>query len=268
MTSQLTRSSSLTPEDHSRFDELLRDDEADLAYLADAWQWLACLTPRGTQKRWAQFRRPLIATRELESFGLSGVPRPTPADVSVLDVLAQLSHTAAWIVRELMHVVPLVPQRPEIWLPGRPASVDARPWLRLALHWLPAADALTRTDDDPIVEWVEARLTQLVGDVARLMGDVRDGQELAGICPWCGGRTSPVKTGQPTMRVHYPHEQLAEPLRLDELQPDEVAQPLIVCHGLNCSPPWTACGTKWRGKPAWNIREWDMLARRLMLAGA
>lgn len=251
-------------------DAKLRDDQADLAYLAEAWQWLLPLRQRGTPKRWAQYQRQhRMPTSDLASFGLAaGVPRVAPADVSVLDVLADMASTSAWIVRELRHALPAAATRPEVWMPRHPASVDARPWLHLARHWLPQADVLTRGDDDPIVVWVEARLTQLVGDVARLMGDVRDGQELAGLCPWCGGRTSTSTTGQPTMRVHYPHEDLAEPLDPNAVRPAEGGpQPLIVCHGLNCAPPWTACGTRWRGQPAWNIREWDMLAKRLIAPG-
>ncbi|WFN93454.1 hypothetical protein [Gordonia sihwensis] len=246
-----------------------RDARRDLEYLAAAWPYVGALRERGTPRRWVQHdqRRAsrMLRVREIERRGLRGVARPTPADVSVLDVLSQIASVAEWIVREMTHVLPQY--RPEIWLPARAASADPRPWLRLAIRLLPQADAATRSDDEPIVMWIEARLHPVITTAARLLGDARDGQELAGLCPWCGGRTSK-GVGYPTMRIHYPAElDLTQPLDPDVSPIERLAagqaEPLIVCHGLLCDPPRDACGLDWHGQPAWAMREWDWLAKRL-----
>lgn len=43
----------------------------------------------------------------------------------------------------------------------------------------------------------------------------------------------------------------------------EEDEPLVVCRGLNCAPPSSACGFRHRGQPAWPIREWDWLSKML-----
>lgn len=245
-----------------------RDVVRDLRYLEAAWPFLVELRERGTPRRWVQHdqRRAVAPVRmkEMESRGLRGVARPSPADVSVLDVLSQIADAFEWIVRELTRTLPQY--RADVWFPARSASVDVRPWLHLALHHLPYAHAATLDDDEPIVVWVEARLHSVIATASRLLGDARDGQELAGLCPWCGGRT-PRGVGYPTMRIHYPAEMdLDAPLDPDVAQTARTAagiEPLIVCHGLLCEPPPAECGLDWHGMPAWAMREWDWLAKRL-----
>ncbi|MGB6246091.1 hypothetical protein [Gordonia sp. (in: high G+C Gram-positive bacteria)] len=244
-----------------------RDAVRDLEYLAAAWPYIGALRERGTPRRWVQHdqRRTarLLRMSELDKRGLRGVSRPTPADVSVLDVLAQIAVVSEWIIREMLDVLPQY--RPEVWLPSRSASHDPRPWLRLAARLIPQAHVATAADDEPVVVWVEHRLHSVISTAARLLGDARDGQELAGLCPWCGGRTER-GVGYPTMRIHYPAElDLSQPLDPDGTLVERLggAEPLIVCHGLLCTPPGSACGLDWHGQPAWAMREWDWLAKQL-----
>lgn len=246
----------------------LRDDVRDLEYLADVWPWLITLRVPGTRKRWAQHsqRRRHLSVAALDSMGWKGVPRPAAADVSVLDVLGGIDAASRRITDEALYVLPQY--RIEVWRPQRAPSHDARPWLRLAARLLPQAHDATLDDLDPIVEWAEARLGSLAADAARMMGDVRDGQDLAGICPWCDGLTDR-GTGEPTLRIHYPSDaDLTAPFDPDAGLVARPAGgtdcgPLIVCHGVNCTPPSRDCGHRWHGRPAWNMREWEWLAKQL-----
>ncbi|WP_454175008.1 hypothetical protein [Gordonia sputi] len=245
----------------------LRDDVRDLEYLAEVWPWLISLRVPGTRKRWAQHsqQRRHLSVDALDAMGWKGVPRPAAADVSVLDVIGGIDAVARRVADEALYVLPQY--RIEVWRPSRAPSHDARPWLRLAARLLPQAHDVTVDDLDPIVEWTEARLGVLPADAARLMGDVRDGQDLAGICPWCNGLTDR-GTGEPTLRIHYPRDvDLAKPFDPDagltRTNEPRDAGPVIVCHGVNCTPPSRDCGHHWHGHPAWNMREWEWLAKQL-----
>ncbi|MFT4127353.1 MAG: hypothetical protein QM662_14135 [Gordonia sp. (in: high G+C Gram-positive bacteria)] len=242
----------------------LRDVLADLGYLIEVWPWLIELRVPGSRKRWAQHdhrRAGVLSEAMLDSMGWKGVPRPAAADVSVLDVLARIDHLAAALSREVLDVLPQA--RRDVFQPTHAPSHDPRPWLRLSARLLPQASAATADDDDPVVVWAERRLSTLPTDVARLMGDVRDGQDLAGICPWCHGRTSR-GIGEPTMRIHYPDHARGGGAPFDpDANRDDGAGAVIVCLGVNCSPPSHSCGQRWHGHPAWNVREWEWLAKQL-----
>lgn len=226
----------------------------DLWYLADRWRLvLECRIP-GTAKAWTQTasgRR--VSTAQLPALdaGGHGAPTPAPVSVSVLDVLADYHGVATVVYPRVMRAA---------GLSTRPVrSRDPRPYLvEAATHLTVAAD---RDDSVPIA--VASAIRPLTMDVARLMGDVRDGQLLAGICPWCRGRTA-AGTGVPTMRLHYPPADAAGPIDPDGMLGRGGDQPLIVCHGLNCAPPSAACGESSRGRPAWTPREWDWLAKMLL----
>lgn len=246
----------------------LRDDVTDLQYLEEVWPWLVTLRTPGSRQRWVQrdSRRRVLTSEDLDAMGWKGVPRPAPADVTVLDVLAGVVDVGRRCAVEMLRALPHL--RWEVWCPTVPATRDARPWLHLAARLLPQAHTATVDDLDPIVEWVEARLGSLPADAARLMGDIRDGQDLAGICPWCHGLTAR-GVGEPTMRIHYPSGTVhAQPFDPDSRKSAGDGQgALIVCHGINCTPPSHACGTRWHGHPAWNMREWEWLAKQLGTPG-
>ncbi|QWY82328.1 hypothetical protein SEA_PHISHY_54 [Gordonia phage Phishy] len=251
-----------------RIEAKLRDVRRDLSYLADVWPYLVALRVPGTRKRWAQndirHRGVALTANQLEAMGWKGVPRPAAADVNVLTVLGTVDSLANRISLEVLHVLPQYNTR--VFRPDAAPARDPRPWLRLLAWLLPQAHTATANDPDPIVLWAERILAQTPADAARMIGDVRSGQDLAGICPWCDGLT-PAGTGEATMRIHYPDEMdLTKPLDPDA--PMSAADrnrpgPLIVCHGVNCTPPEHDCGTHWHGHPAWNMREWEWLAKRL-----
>ncbi|WLP91336.1 hypothetical protein [Gordonia sp. NB41Y] len=252
----------------------LRDDVADILYLAEVWPWLVNLRVPGTRKRWAQHdmrrRTAQLTASALDAMGWQGVPRPAAADVAVLDVLAGIADVAHRIADETLQLLPQY--RLEVWRPDRPASHDPRPWLHVAARLLPQAHEVTVDDLDPLAEWIEKRLGSLPDEAARLMGDVRDGQDLAGICPWCHGLTAR-GVGEPTLRVHFPRDLDVSPQPFDPDAPGRRADgdgpgAVIVCHGINCSPPPDACGQWWHDRPAWNPREWEWLAKRLGSPGA
>lgn len=253
-----------------RLEAKYRDVCRDLRYLAEVWPALVELQVPGTRKGWAQrdLRRSTVLTAaQLEQMGWKGVPRPAPANVMVLSLLAELESLCGWLFAEITHAVGGTSA--VIARPPRPPARDLRPWLAVMVWLLPRAHAATLDDDEPIAAWIERRLGDIPATVARLLGDVRSGQDLAGICPWCKGLT-PNGIGEPTMRIHYPAEMdLSKPLDPDAAMParDQKERkrpgPLIVCHGVNCSPPDQDCGTRWHGHPAWNQREWEWLAKQL-----
>ncbi|MDG3012475.1 hypothetical protein G4X40_20250 [Rhodococcus sp. D2-41] len=220
---------------------------ADLNYLEAAWPNLVTLKLPGTARAWVERPRPhtITAPVEPDQLGLAGVPRPAPADVDVLDLLWQIATVADDLARTVCEVVDLGPD----FLPDAPASVDPRPWLAVVIAWMPQA----HRDDDRTAPWVAQQLRTPVAAAARLLGDIRDGQALNAICPWCAGRSTDGTTGCRTLQVHHPSA------RADDEDPDE----LIVCFGTNCGPPSSACGQRWHGHPAWPRREWDWLASQL-----
>ena len=240
----------------------LRDVRRDLVYLDAAWPFLVSMKVTGTQARWAQHdrRRSVLSAEQLEAMGHRGVPRPTPACVSVLDVLAEIQTAAVRIANEVLFVVPW---QACVWRPAWSPQFDVRPWLRMSAALLPQAHLRTVDEDDPLAPWCERIVGATPDAAARLLGDVRSGQDLAGICPWCEGLTAR-GVGEPTLRVHYPDElDFSRPLDAVSLVADGGPGPLIVCHGANCTPPSRDCGMRWHGHPAWNTREWEWLAKRL-----
>lgn len=217
---------------------------ADIEYLSDAWPYIVTLRIPGTARSWAETpRRGALTESDLERMGKKGVPRQAPADVGVLDLLQRI----ATIVDDVAHTVFDVADLGEDFYPIDTVTKDPRPWLSSMKTWL----AQAQERDSKTVSWVHQELAPLCTAAAHLLGDIRAGQVMNGICPWCQGRESDGSTGGRTLQIHYPHlEKRGE-------------EPLIICMGVGCSPPSTACGERWRGHPAWPQREWDWLARQL-----
>lgn len=226
----------------------------DIDYLGEAWPHLVVLRTPGTARSWVETprRTGVLTETDLDRMGKKGVPRPTPADVGVLDLLAMVADRADDVARTIIGVCGLGddPANPDLtpddFLPDRSAAADPRPWLRVAAAWLAAAHEL----DGRTGPWVERQLRPVVTQAARLLGDVRDGQVMNGVCPWCEGRSAG-GTGERTLQIHYP--------AVD----DENDEPLIICFGVGCMPPSASCGVQWRGHPAWPRREWDWLSTQL-----
>lgn len=252
----------------------------DLAYLEEAWPAIVNLKIPGTARSWVETprRRGVLSNADRERLGKKGVPRQAPVDVGVLDLLANIATRADDIGGCVVEVAGLGPalmwgdrskgmpwaygnalaeQVAGDWytarfLPTHSASVDPRPWLMVTRLWLSAAQEF----DDRTVPWVASQIAGLVASAARLLGDVRDGQVMNGICPWCEGRTiGAILGGERTMQIVYPD--------LD----DEHDEPVIVCTGEYCAPPSSACGMRKDGMPAWPRREWDWLSTMLRTPG-
>lgn len=238
----------------------------EIDYLENAWPQLITL---GTD---ASNRRRLPATRRrsgealeraqreaaieaAERKMLGWVPALThaaaPADVSMLDLIAELVAVADDLSETITGVAGVPhPSAVSAW-------VDPRPRLRIARAWLTKAQ-----DEDPrTLAWARGILGPVVRATAQALGEIVDGQVLDALCPWCKGRTERRPMGgERTLVVH------AGPTAVTTQEaPEErgVGWPRIVCHGVNCTPPASACGTQWKGRPTWPEREWDWLAKQL-----
>lgn len=224
----------------------------DLDYLAEAWPALIVLKVPGTARSWVETprRAGVLSEADAERLGKKGVPRPVPVDVGVLDLLARIATVVDDVARTIVAAAGLddptrkPPIRAEDFLPLVPATVNPARWMTTTATWLAAA----HDRDDRSAPWVTDQLAPLVAITARLLGDIRDGQVMNGVCPWCNGLTVD-GMGERTMQIHYP------------VSDDD--EPLVLCHGLNCAPPSSACGMRHHGQPAWPIREWDWLSKML-----
>lgn len=241
----------------------------DLGYLIEQWPRVVTLSVPGTRKRWVQSERRTaviheqLAAKALD--GVKGVPRAAAADVNVLTICADYADIARDLFWDVMAVRSLPRQ---VFAPAVAVTVDPSEYLEVVrVHLWDTHDA-----DPKFGPRVHRRIARLVPDVARMLGDIRDGQTLAGICPWCHGRTAS-GLGEPTIHLYYPPQLGDEEDAPFDPNPDKPTpppadgkkdpDPLFVCHGLNCSPPSTAYGLTHEGKPAWPIREWDWLAKQL-----
>jgi hypothetical protein len=172
---------------------------------------------------------------------------PAPCNLDVMDLLADLL-TAADEMAETVAVTVHRPVNP----PASSAFADPAPYLDLVREHLD----LAATVDDTLDRWVAEKCRGLLLRANNQLGLVMDGQLLAGLCPWCGGRTSkhPVG-GARTLRI-----------RLVAVG-DDSEVPAVVCESSLCEPPDEDFGTTWRGRPAWPLdTEGVWLSRRIEMA--
>lgn len=227
----------MTKTPHEQVNDLVDD-------LVEWWPHLVELRTPGTPRRWTEVASsPRVSADRLERLSPSAAPSPAPAVVSVLDLVQRVAVTAADVSTTVAAVAGVAPAR------LRSAWIDPVLHLEHARSCLRAAD-----EADPLTApWVIAELAPLVLAVATEVGEVRTGQTLRALCPWCRGRTTAVPTGgERTLQVILPDEA------------EEEAEPMIVCVGLICSPPPSKCGRRVNGRPAWPEREWDWLAKNLL----
>lgn len=255
----------------------------DLAYLEDAWApvVLGALPgsrpPRGVQRPLSPVERAMRLARALEEreqdrargarLGIPPTgPIPSPENVGVLDLLALFVSTASDVAEAVTQWAGV--ERRE---PPTSSWVDPRPYLVTIRHWLEAAVEAEPTAEAFIVE----QLHHLADRVAGHLGEVYDGQVLDAICPWCGGRTEEQPIGGVQTLVVFDRHTRSEQATGRPDDADRDPGPLIVCKGLNCTPPASAVGApdsaerqRAGGRPAWPMREWDWLAKQLVAAGA
>ncbi|OZC62131.1 hypothetical protein CH267_00895 [Rhodococcus sp. 06-621-2] len=220
---------------------------SDITYLADSWPLLVTFKIQGTARSWVETpRRAVMSETDLERMGKKGVPRQAPGDIQVLSLLQSIVSAAEDVARTVITVAGL---KKVDHLPMYSAAKDPIPWLTTCNAWLDAAHG----NDDLTLPWVSGRFKPLATATAHLLGDVRAGQVMNGICPFCYGRTKGVTAGERTLQIHYPDPD------------DPTDEPVIACRGLNCRPPSNVCGYKTdAGHPCWPRREWDWLASMLL----
>lgn len=179
-----------------------------------------------------------------------------PVDVTMLDLLTRVVEVAE-------NLAEVVTQTAGVDRPRHVESAleDPRPRLRTARAWLTAAQEVNAD----IVPWAGRQLLPVVREAAEALGEIVDGQLLDALCPWCGGRTERRPMGgERTLVVQAgPMAVTTQQSGQSRPEPGEVGWPRIVCHGLNCTPPASACGAQVDGQPAWPEREWDWLAKQL-----
>lgn len=237
--------------------DAMKQISRDVDYLVSSWPGLVTLAVPSTSSRRpavgrrdqsedARARREEEAREDRAAARLPGAvpgtgPVPAPAHVGLLDLLARIVSVAA-------DVAETVTQTAGVERPAPPTSswVDPRPYFIAARLWLQAAQLA----DERTVPWVAQQVGPLVVEVARMLGEVHDGQVLDALCPWCKGRTAQGE-GRRTLVVQLPRTE----------NPDH--GPVIVCRGDGCEPPLDKCGMRVGGRPAWNEREWDWLAKLL-----
>jgi hypothetical protein len=244
----------------------------DMDYLIGAWPFLVALGVPGTDNPRRPHRRPseeqraraaLEAMQERIEARMPGYVRGTgpivaPVPIALLDLLSQLVGTVA-------EVCDTVTQTAGVERPPQPVSswTDPRPYLQAARAWLSvAAEADERTEP-----WVAGRLHPLADAVASHLGEVHDGQTIEALCPWCGGRTDGHPNGGELTLVVYARqsrlEQASMPTEAAKVGAERAEGPVIVCRGVNCSPPPSHVGV-WVGEqPAWPEREWAWLSDQI-----
>lgn len=220
----------------------------DLDFVSAHWTSLAELREPGTARPWRQTlldparreerARRDRAEREHRDPDAAGFTR-APEHLDVLDVMVDV-----WLLLEeiadrigaALHHRPRRNFRRDVDL----ADVD---YVRDHV-----ADALA-------VDWLIAvlieRFHRSTAEIGRVLGVVRGGQLLLGaVCPFCRGVTAKRPDGDaPTLRV----EVIA-------------GQRVIVCWNGLCKPPDGKVGTWHKGRPTWPEREWDWLAKQLLVA--
>lgn len=229
--------------------------------LHEAVGWLAATLVPGTHK---PYRAPTISPEQraerdrdarlerLERVGIAPGETPAPVDLDVADLLVETLTT----VDELCDRACIAANEPA---PPAASSAfaDPAPFLDALLRTLPAAVL----EDVALALDVERACDSLVYRTHALLGLLGDGQVLAALCPWCGGRTATAPVGgAKTLRVRA---QLPAGKRsVAGVDPADVTW-YVVCEG-ECAPPEADCGTWLRGRPAWPLgREGQWLADRL-----
>ncbi|MGW0805253.1 hypothetical protein [Nonomuraea sp. NPDC002799] len=234
---------------------------ADLRWVAAYWPDLLDSRLQGTPAPW---RRPELSAEQREERDLAAwlerldrtgdAPGATPAPVRVpvLDTLAGLLAEAVDLADQLAAAVGC-PELP----PPSTGLADARPYLEFA-----AARLAEVTSDAELGAWAYGRTRPMVATVARSLALLFDGQALDVECPWCRGITpeSPAG-GARTWRVR----DLFGSRECRHGQPDrrfcgECEQMIVIVCENDCEPPSKSVGTWWRGRPCWQVFEWDWLA--------
>lgn len=213
----------------------------DILFVMDHWPDLREARVPGTRRPWAQTKtrkesRRQAGTEDFHARTVLGIgPAPAPAHVDVLDALVD-------VLAVSVQLSDMVSQHAGIDRLAYPQSPydDPRPYLRLALAYLEAADEAAGGEIVPATldHKSDASIVRVRARTAAALRLILGGHVLDADCPWC--RSGPLKI---------------------EIHTDE---PLVVCRSRRvCEPPEADCGTWVYGRPAWIQPEWEWLAKQI-----
>lgn len=180
---------------------------------------------------------------------------PAPMDLGVLDLLVEILVAADGIADEVSDAAEM------------PRLAGAASWMADPTPYLRRAAAFVGVCTTADQARIEAQCDELIHAALGMLGLIGDGQQLAVLCPWCGGRSVSAPIGGAlTMRVRV--RLPAGKKSTVSVDPADVEW-FVVCEGLGCSPPSKDCGERLRGRPAWPLKtEADHLAKLLEKAAA
>lgn len=198
--------------------------------------------PKGTKPAQPPQDNPIAVLRAHGGLHAS----PAPLHVDLLDLAVSL-------LIDSVQMAELVNR--ELDLPDQPRPVshygDPRPYLDHTHRWISSVTTGTH-------HWIAGTAAHHTRTIAAALGLITDGQRLAALCPWCGGKDDHHPTGGGHTLV----------VRLMAHMRDTHGNPIpaVICYG-HCDPPQADCGTRWHGHPAWPDTEWAWLAKRLQPGG-
>jgi len=228
----------------------------DIMWLSERWDDLVQSRLKGTSRPWRQpvltpeAREALDAQARIEKHERSAIAsgeHPAPVHVDVLDVLEEILDRAHTLHEHVADTI----GKPRLTKP-RTIAGDITPHLAF-IH----AHLVTAVVADPdMLDAVGDVVAELREIAARQLGEMYDGQTLAGVCPFCHGKTPTHPTGGAhTLRVRM--------VRLERAKDPDYREPAIVCGNELCQPNEQQCGTWHHGRPAWPMLEWTWLANLL-----
>lgn len=196
------------------------------------------------RERMNQQRREDVAYADDRAPGAS----VAPLHIDVLDLMATILMQADLLHEHVAQTV----GHPRLAHPSS-AYADARPYLRYIRELLPEA---CETDEE-MLEAATEKIELIHDEVLMALGEIRDGQRLNAVCPFCVGRTSKRLAGELTMRVRIRDISTAEHPGLAEF--------LVVCENPDgmCQPFAREVDTWVGSNPAWRYPRWAWLAKQL-----
>jgi hypothetical protein len=228
----------------------------DLLWIADRWADVHESRIKGTKRPWREPTLTPDAREELDRRARAEKAEAddrmpgesiAPVHIDVLDTLADILMRADMLHDHVANTLGV-----ERLDSASSAFADPSPYLMFVSDHL-----LEFVEDDPDgMDAASDLARELRSEMARVLGEVFDGQTLAAMCPFCGGKDDhhPVG-GARTLRVKL----IWMPTATDR----EATEPAIICAGGRCDPPESDCGRRLKGMPVWPLAEWEWFAARL-----
>lgn len=233
----------------------------DIQYLTNHWPDLKALLVHGTVRDWRHGYAELTDAARIERDKQAWLDRhdtegqthgeaPAPLNLGILDLLTETLMTCDLLHERVAQTV----GHPRL---DHAASIgdDPRRFLAYIEVLLPEA---CETDPD-VLDAAAEKVSRLRSRMMVETGEIRDGQALEAICPFCVGRTTKTPTGgAKTLRIRLVPARAAVSTTADE------TEPVIVCESGTCQP-FDAEVSHWvKGAPAWPMPDWSWLSQRLI----